>query len=173
MKDSIAPQTQIAFHNLNGLIHGIAIDGHISKSEFDALKSWCQTHESICKEEPFHSFYSEIRDIIKSGILGSEEIFELKSTIQKFKNDFEEKDHVKSDLHYLQGLVYGIIVDGDINKYELNLLHNWLLENSHLKTKNPFDEFFETIRKAKEKKTFSPEEYKQLMNFLKKFLKYD
>lgn len=173
MEENIITQTQIAFHNLNGLINGIAMDGHISKSEYDALKSWCQTHHGLCSIDEFNSFYQEIKDKIQGGVLGSEEIIELKEIIAKYSPHFAEADQTKADLHFLQGVCYGIMADGDINKYELNLLQKWLNDNDHLKDIYPFDEITAVVKKAIEAGKLDQEEYQYLSKYFMEFLKID
>lgn len=173
MEENIITQTQIAFHNLNGLISGIAMDGRISKSEFDAIKGWCQTHHGLCDQEPFNSFYHEIHDKIRPGVLGSEEIFELKSILDSYAPKFEEKDKSKAALHYLQGICFGIMADGDINKYELLMLKNWLDEHDQLKTTYPFDEIAEEVKKAIEAGKLDQESYLSLQRYFREFLKID
>ncbi|WP_339708170.1 hypothetical protein [Algoriphagus aquimarinus] len=122
MENNFLTQTQVAFHNLNGLVNGIAMDGRITISEYEALKVWCNTHEGLCSEEPFLSFFEEISTKVKTGTIGQEEIIELKEILEKHALNFEEKDKTKADLHFLQGICYGIMADGDINKYELEML---------------------------------------------------
>lgn len=173
MEENIITQTQIAFHNLNGLINGIAMDGHITKSEFDALKSWCQTHDGLCSVDPFKNFHEEVKEKIRSGVLGSEEIIELKEIIAKYSPLFEEKDQIKADLHFLQGVCYGIMADGDINKYELNLLQKWLTDHDHLKDTYPFNEITAVVKKAIDAGKIEQEEYKYLTKYFMEFLKID
>ncbi|WP_296704114.1 hypothetical protein [Algoriphagus sp.] len=173
MEENITVQTQVAFHNLNGLIRGIAMDGRITKSEFDAIKSWCQTHDGLCDEDPFKSLHSEIIEKIKTGILGSEEIHEINDILNRYAPEFEEKDKVKADLHFLQGICYGIMADGDINKYELNLLQKWLDDNYHLSDQYPFNEITEVVKKVIDVGKIGHEEYNFLVQYFKEFLKID
>jgi len=173
MEENITIQAQIAYHNLDGLINGIALDGIITKSEFDALKSWCQTHTEISDVDPFKSFHNEIIGIIKDGVLGSEEIHEIKDILGKYAPKFEEKDKTKAELHFLQGLCYGIMADGDINKYELSLLQKWLNDNSHLGETYPFDEITAVVKKVIEIGKIGDEEYKYLVKYFKEFLKIE
>ncbi|MEN2281109.1 hypothetical protein AAGF08_03155 [Algoriphagus sp. SE2] len=173
MEENITIQTQIAFHNLDGLINGISMDGRITKSEFDAIKSWCQTHDSLSHEEPFASLHHEIIEIINTGVLGSEEIHEIKDILNRYAPKFKEKDKVKADLHYLQGICYGIMADGDINKYELNLLQKWLDDNSHLKDQYPFDEITQVVKKVMDAGKIGHEEYQYLVKYFKEFLKIE
>jgi hypothetical protein len=173
MENTFLIQTQVAFHNLNGLVNGIAMDGRITISEYEALKAWCQTHEALCSEEPFLSFFEEISTKVKTGTIGSEEIYELKEILEKHALNFEEKDKTKADLHFLQGVCYGIMADGDINKYEIEMLKKWMDENDHLSATYPFNEIYEVVEEAIGKGNIEAEEYKQLVKYFKEFLKIE
>ncbi|REG83041.1 hypothetical protein [Algoriphagus antarcticus] len=173
MENNFLTQTQVAFHNLNGLVNGIAMDGMITISEYQALKAWCQTHQGLCSEEPFHSFFEEISAKVKTGTIGSEEILELKEILEKHALKFEEKDKTKADLHFLQGICYGIMADGDINKYELEMLKKWMDENEHLCATYPFNEIYEVVEKVIEAGKIDQEEYKYLVKYFKEFMKIE
>jgi hypothetical protein len=173
MDNNFLTQTQVAFHNLNGLVNGIAIDGRITRSEYEVLKAWCQTHEGLCSAEPFSSFFAEIATKVQTGTIGSEEIFELKEILENYAPKFKEKDKTKADLHFLQGICYGIMADGDINKYELEMLKKWLDENSHLRETYPFKEIAEVVGKVIADGKIDPEEYKFLVTYFKEFLKIE
>ncbi|MEB2778572.1 hypothetical protein SYJ56_24905 [Algoriphagus sp. D3-2-R+10] len=173
MDNNFLTQTQIAFHNLNGLVNGIAMDGKINRSEYEALKAWCQTHEGLCSDEPFHSFFEEIAIKVKTGTIGSEEIVELKEILEKYALNFEEEDKTKADLHFLQGVCYGIMVDGDINSYELEMLKKWMDENEHLSATYPFNEIYEVVEQAIKIGKIDDGEYRYLVTYFKEFLKID
>lgn len=173
MENNFLTQTQVAFHNLNGLVNGIAIDGRITRSEYEVLKAWCQTHQGLCDEEPFSTFFKEISAKIKTGTFGSEEIVELKEILEKHALNFQEDDKVKADLHFLQGVCYGIMADGDINKYEIEMLKKWMDENEHLSATYPFNEIYEVVEEVIKAGKIETEEYKSLVKYFKEFMKIE
>ncbi|PZX55608.1 hypothetical protein [Algoriphagus chordae] len=173
MENNFLTQTQVAFHNLNGLVNSIAVDGIITTSEYEALKAWCETHQGLCSVEPFHSFFEEISAKVKTGTIGSEEIFELKEILVKHALNFEENDKTKADLHFLQGVCYGIMADGDINKYELEMLKKWMDENEHLSETYPFNEIYQVVKKVIEHGIINDEDYRYLVKYFKEFLKLE
>lgn len=173
MEKTFLTQTQVAFHNLNGLVNGIAMDGRITISEYEALKAWCQTHQGLHSQEPFTTFFDDISAKVKTGTIGSEEIIELKEILEKHAPNFEEKDKTKADLHFLQGVCYGIMADGDINKYEIELLKKWLVENEHLSANYPFNEIYEVVEKVIEHGEINNEDYNYLVKYFKDFLKIE
>ncbi|PZX53398.1 hypothetical protein LV84_03122 [Algoriphagus ratkowskyi] len=173
MDNNFLTRTQVAFHNLNGLVNGIAMDGTITKSEYEVLKAWCKTHQSLCSEEPFNTFFEEISSKVKTGTIGSEEIIELQEILEKHALSFQEKDKTKSNLHFLQGVCYGIMADGDINKYELEKLKKWMDENEYLSATYPFNEIYEVVEHAIGNRKIENEEYMYLSKYFKEFLKIE
>jgi len=170
MENNFLTQTQVAFHNLKGLVNGIAMDGRITISEYEALKTWCHTHQGLCAEEPFHSFFKEVSTTVKTGTIGSEEILELKEILEKHALNFLEKDKSKADLHFLQGVCYGIMADGDINKYELEMLKKWMDQNEHLSATYPFNEIYEVVEEVIEAGKMDQNKYKFLIKYFKEFM---
>jgi hypothetical protein len=163
-----------AFNNLKGLLEGIAADGRISSNEFQALKSWCQTHEQLAKEkEVFGLFHGKISKIVADGRVTSEEIEEMRQILRRYEFHFNLAVDLKADLHFLQGICYGIMSDGDINKYELHMLKKWLADNAPIKNTMPFSEIYGIIEAVLEDGKIDDEEYKKLQECFKEFIKLE
>ena len=163
-----------AYNNLKGLLEGIAADGRISSSEFQALKSWCQTHQQLADQKKvFGLFHSKISKIVADGKVTSEEIEEMRQVLRKYEYYFNIADDLKADLHFLQGICYGIMADGDINKYELHMLKQWLSDNAPIKTTKPFNEIYGIIESVLEDGKIDDDEYKRLQAYFKEFIKLD
>jgi uncharacterized tellurite resistance protein B-like protein len=163
-----------AYNNLKGLLEGIAADGRISSNEFQALKSWCQTHQQLAEEKKvFGLFHKKILKIVSDGKVTSEEIGEMKQILNKYEYYFNLSVDLKADLHFLQGICYGIMADGDINKYELHMLKQWLSDNAPIRTTKPFDEIYGIIESVLEDGKIDDKEYKKLQTYFKEFIKLE
>lgn len=163
-----------AFNNLKGLIEGIAADGRVSSNEFQTLKSWCQTHQQLAGEkEVFGLFHGKISKIVSDGRVTAEEIEEMRQILRKYEYYFNLSVDLKADLHFLQGICYGIMADGDINKYELHMLKKWLSDNAPIKNTMPFSEIYAIIEAVLEDGKIDDEEYKRLQNYFREFIKLE
>lgn len=133
-------KTQKPFNHLKGIIHGISSDGRITRGEFNEMKLWCQAHEGLCEESPFKEFYTEVKEILNGGTMTAEEIFELKTITEKYESELSISESTEAKIQFLQGICYGILADGEINKYEVQVLKKWLEENATVLDRSPFKE---------------------------------
>jgi len=133
-------KTQKPFNHLKGIIHGISSDGRITRGEFNEMKLWCQAHEGLCEESPFKEFYTEVKEILNGGTMTAEEIFELKTITEKYESELSISESTEAKIQFLQGICYGILADGEINKYEVQVLKKWLEENATVLERSPFKE---------------------------------
>lgn len=133
-------KTQKPFNHLKGIIHGISSDGRITRGEFTEMKLWCQAHEGLCEESPFKEFYTEVKEILNGGTMTAEEIFELKTITEKYESELSISESTEAKIQFLQGICYGILADGEINKYEVQVLKKWLEENATVLDRSPFKE---------------------------------
>jgi hypothetical protein len=162
--------TEKPFNHLKGIIFGIGSDGTIDRAEFNELKLWCQAHHGLCNETPFGEFFSEIKSILDVGVMTSEEIFEMNQLIKKYQPLLSPDQSPDAELHFLQGICYGILADDDINKYELDTLKNWLKNEISLTETEPFKGMLELVNKVMQNNHVSNEEYKALKAYFQKVM---
>jgi hypothetical protein len=158
-------KTQKPFNHLKGIIHGISSDGRITRGEFNELKLWCQAHEGICEEPPFKEFYDQIKSIIDDGTMTSEEIWEMETILKKHETELSVPESTEAKIEFLQGVCYGILADGQINKYEITVLKKWLEENSMLLVLSPFKEMHALLTAVMDDAKVDLEEEKELKKF--------
>ncbi len=157
---NINPKITKAFNHFKGIIHAIGSDGVVTRNEYNDLKLWCKAHEGICTDPPFNLFYEEVKTIIDTGIMTSEELQDMIGIMQRFETKFQIGDESNSHLHYLQGLCYGILADDQINKYELELLQKWLENNGHYLEKPQFKSLYGMLLQMSDIDTLNPEQHK-------------
>lgn len=162
--------TEKPFNHLKGIIFGIGSDGTIDRAEFNELKLWCQAHEGLCDEAPFSEFFSEIKSILDVGVMTSEEIFEMNQLIKKYQPLLSPDNSPNAELHFLQGICYGIMADDEINKYELDMVKGWLKGEVSLTKNEPFKGMLELITTVMQNNHVSNEEYKELKTYFKKVI---
>lgn len=165
------PIKQEAFNNLNGMIHGVFLDGKVTREEILQLKGWCNHYEHLASEQPFSDLFAEIKSILDDGVVTAEEILDMKVILSKYRKQFRSKDDNAADLHFLQGICYGIIADGEVNKHEVYMLKKWLEENDHLSEDEPYSSFHKIILKVLEDGKVDNEESNQLKSLFTRFLK--
>ncbi len=163
-------QLEKPFNHLKGMIFGIGSDGVINRSEFNEMKLWCQAHQGLCEIEPFGNFFSKIKSILDQGVLSAEEIFEMNQIIKKYQPTLSPDATEEAELHFFQGICYGILADGEINKYELDMLKSWLSNKVSLSKKEPFKGMLELVNKVMENNQVSDAEHLELKAYFEKVI---
>jgi hypothetical protein len=171
MTDPTNQEIENAAFQLAGLIYGISLDGIITNTEYEALKSWCRENEPLCELESFQRLHRQIKPIIDDGIVNSEEIEELKQILNDFLELNSAKNEEKSNLYFLNGIFKGILASGGVNTYEIYKLNQWLEKNELLKNSAPFDEMFSLIASVLEDKKVDDDEAEQLKAFFANLIK--
>lgn len=164
-------KTQKPFNHLKGIIHGISSDGRITRGEFTEMKLWCQAHEGLCVESPFKEFYTEVKEILNGGTMTAEEIFELKTITKKYESELSISESTEAKIQFLQGICYGILADGEINKYEVQVLKKWLEENATVLDRSPFKEMHRLLIAIMDDGKVDIEEEKNLKKYFLEVLK--
>jgi len=164
-------KTQKPFNHLKGIIHGISSDGRITRGEFNEMKLWCQAHEGLCEESPFKEFYTEVKEILNGGTMTAEEIFELKTITEKYESELSISESTEAKIQFLQGICYGILADGEINKYEVQVLKKWLEENATVLDRSPFKEMHTLLIAIMDDGKVDIEEEKNLKKYFLEVLK--
>ncbi len=145
----IGPQRiQKAFHTLEGILKGIALDGKIEPLEQKELSDWCEDHHKFANRHPFNEIFPQI------------------STGNSYA------DEITGDIQRLQGIVHGITADGKIEKEELEALQNWLDENEQLVGCYPYDELNTVISSVLKDGMVDAQEHEQLLQFFTSFVNF-
>lgn len=163
-------KTTQAYNRLKGLLHGVFLDRRVNRNEIMELKDWCFAHEELATDGPFKGFYTEIKSILDTGVVTSEEILDLNVILTKYRKHFIPKDQATADINFLRGICYGILADGEINRHEIYMLKTWLTENEHLCVDAPYKDFYAIITKVLEDGKVDKEETKALEKLFKDFL---
>ena len=61
-------QLDKAFHTLEGILKGIALDGKIEPLESRELSDWCEEHRKSCNRHPFSEIFPSITTALADGI---------------------------------------------------------------------------------------------------------
>lgn len=129
-----------SLYTLEGIIHGMSIDGHICPKELEELISWHNAHARLSNRSPFNELIPLINNAISDKVLTREEAERIIGFIRKQTSPNPYFDNIRADIRRLHGFMQGILADGHIGEEELLKLQAWLSENTHLKGFYPYDE---------------------------------
>ncbi len=129
-----------ALHSLEGIIKGISTDGLVTITEISELQQWCARHYEFVDRHPFKELVPFVQKAISDNRLDSEEIQDLLWMLGNIRTESQYYNMVTSDIQRLEGMLHGILADGEITDPEVEGLSKWLFENEHLQGAYPYDE---------------------------------
>jgi len=159
-----------AFHTLEGLLNGIALDGKIEPLEQRELSEWCEEHGKFANRHPFNEIVPNIKTALSDGILTPEELKDLLWLCSNLKGENPYFDAVTADIQMLQGILHGVTADGKIEKEELTRLQGWISDNEHLSGCYPYDELNTVLSSVLKDGEIDQQEHEQLLQFFNSFV---
>ena len=159
-----------AFHTLEGLLKGIALDGKVEPLEQKELSEWCEEYGKFANRHPFKEILPSIKAALADGVLTPEELKDLLWLCSNLKGENQYFDAVTADIQTLQGILHGITADGKIEKEELVRLQDWISENEQLSGCYPYDEINTVISSVLKDGVIDSQEHEQLLQFFNSFV---
>ena len=159
-----------AVNTLKGMVAGITTDQKINDDEIAELINWCMVHKNLEDRHPFKELIPLIEDSCKDAVITGEEARDIVWLCNNFVSDSAYYDLITSSLQFLQGLVHGILADGEISNDEIHALKNWIRTNDYLSGCYPFDEIESLLLTILADNKIIDEERNLLKAFLSNFI---
>lgn len=162
-----------AINTLAGILTGIAADGAVSDAESNEVKNWYSLYEHLINVYPFIEILPTLRMAFEDDTLDLEEVKGVLWLCKRFLDVKHEKlyfDYITSQIQQLEGMLHGIISDGEISDTEIENLKEWLEDNDYLGGVYPFDEVYSLLLAAREDGTVSNDERNMLKAFFATFV---
>lgn len=161
-----------AINLLRGMLAGISTDGGMSESEAFELAHWCELHENMSDRHPFTELLPVVKQALEDGVLDEEERSDLLWLCSSFTDDAKYYDVSTSSIQFLQGLIHGILADGELSDREVASLKLWLDTNEFLQGTYPFDEIYSLVHAAYDDRKISDDERKMLTAFMGNLIEF-
>jgi hypothetical protein len=128
------------FHQLEGVLQGILMDGVVTAGEGETLKAWALSLGTAAHHAPFAEVVEALDQILEDGVVDEEEVEDLIWLAQRFTTNNEFYNAVTSDIQRLHGIIYGFLSDGVLSDGEIRALSDWLDEHENLRAAHPYEE---------------------------------
>lgn len=129
-----------AINTLRGIVAGISSDADVSSSELTELTHWCELHAHLRDRHPFSELLPVIDEALADGIVTPDESKDILWLCSNFADNSSYYDATTSSIQFLQGLIHGIMADGELSDQEILSLKKWIDANEFLNGTYPFDE---------------------------------
>jgi NAD-dependent DNA ligase len=161
-----------AVHTLEGILKGISIDRQINREEAKELTAWCSDFSDLLEKHPFVEIVPQINEALEKGKFEPNQQAEIVWVCQNLSASSTFYDEITSDIQVLQGILHGVMADGNVTVEEAARLSEWLETNAHLKGCYPYDELDSLLGSVLSDKRISKEESDLLKDFFADFINY-
>ena len=161
-----------AVNTLRGMIGGISSDGDLSELEITELSHWCLLHANLRNRHPFSEIIPAVEKALEDGKIDPEESKNIVWLCGNFADDCSYYEIVTSSTQFLNGLVHGMMADGELSDKEIERLKYWLEENTYLEGTYPFDELYSITNSILADKKITAEERGTLSAFLGNLIEF-
>lgn len=154
-----------AINTLRGIIAGISSDADVSGSELTELTHWCELHAHLRDRHPFSELLPVIDEALADGVVTPDESKDILWLCSNFTDNSSYYDATTSSIQFLQGLIHGIMADGELSDQEILSLKKWIDANEFLNGTYPFDEICSMLYAILEDGKITQDEREELTAF--------
>lgn len=150
-------------NELIGIIKGINFDGVINEKEVDRLQTWVNENRNLAIETRDIQLLKTVDSVLEDGEVSDEE----RNLLIAKCEDYKEASSGHAMLYELNGIIEGIICDGEVNESEVYRLRDWMVENGDfVRGKRPTAKLCELIDSVLEDEVVTKEEQQLILQML-------
>lgn len=110
-------------NELIGIIKGINFDGVINNREVMHLQSWMDKNRNLAYDQRQAELIKLVDDVLEDHVIDESEKKRLVSIAEEFLNEMGDDT---GRIYELNGIIEGIICDGEVNHAEVISLQEWM-----------------------------------------------
>ncbi len=164
-----APELRKAVSDFFGVIRGFSIDDEITSEEQQYIINWREANYKYYGHIEIKDIVDTIDRILEDGIITVSEITTLQSAVKKYL-DVVSTSPITLSTQILNGIMKGIVVDGNVSEEEGIHLRQWLYDNIYLSGHFPFDKLLEIVDNVLEDSIITKEESEYITSVINQLL---
>lgn len=168
-----AQEVDAALNTLKGVIQGLDLDDAIESDEVAGLGGWIALYQPYREVHPFNELLPVIEKALEDGRIDKVEKADILWLCNRLARESGFHDHITASLQEMQGVLAGMLLDGEVKENEVFGLRNWLERNQHLRSIWPYDEVESLLASVLDDGEVSEEEVYLLQHFFSVFLGVD
>lgn len=150
-------------NELIGIIKGINFDGIINEKEVDRLQTWVNKNRDLAVDARDVSLLETVGSVVEDHIISDDERMLLLDKCSVYK----EATSSNVVLYELNGIIEGIICDGEVNAEEVCRLRDWMSDNGDdVGSQESASKLFQIIDDVLEDNVITDEEQQMLLRIL-------
>ncbi|MBR5137024.1 MAG: hypothetical protein IKV30_03275 [Clostridia bacterium] len=163
------PLLRKAINEFYGIVRGFSIDSIVSKEETEYIAKWRSEHAQYANYREIGAIINTIDTILEDEVITLDELTSLHVSIKSYL-DLVNTAPVTLATQILDGILKGIVIDGEVTEAECKNLRLWLYDNIYLSDHFPFNKALELIEKVLEDSVITKEESAFLTNVINDLL---
>ena len=164
-----SPVVRKTMSEFYGVIRGFSIDNQITQEEVNYLKNWSKEYSVYKNQKDIADILSVLDAIILDGVVTTDEIMRLQGVVKAYL-DIVSTSPITLATQILDGILRGILVDGEITEVECKNLRQWLYDNIYLADHYPFDETIKILEKVLEDSIITQQEVEYIKTQINQIL---
>lgn len=158
-----------AFNSLVGILTGMEIDKSINPEEVLEIKHWCDYNRQLSNRAPFDEIFAILDAALEDNIVTDEELQDIIWCCNQNLGQGEYYKVITASVQHLQGVLHGIMADGELSNAEIYALKNWLADHDDMTGTYPYDELFCLVSSVVKDGIVTEEERNTLKVFFSEF----
>lgn len=151
-------------NELIGIIKGVNFDGIVNEKEVIRLQSWVDKNKNLAYESNQAELIKMVESVLEDHII---EESEKKAMLSCAKKHLEEVGDGSGKMYELNGIIEGIVCDGEVNNAEVTRLKAWMDSyGESLRSYKPSVKLCKSIDEIVEDGLVTEEEQKNLLEML-------
>ncbi|MGN0606975.1 MAG: hypothetical protein ACI4JM_10675 [Oscillospiraceae bacterium] len=151
-------------NELIGIIQGISFDKIINQKEVIRLQDWVDKSRNLVTESLEKNLISLVDKVLEDKIITHDE---QESLLNECKNVQKHECDINNRIYELNGIISGIICDGEVNEEEIYSLKQWMDEYGDIiKHHRPSAKMFSLIESILEDEIITEDEQNELLEAL-------
>ncbi len=164
-----APELRKSVSDLFGIVRGFSIDNVITTEEQNYIVDWRETNYKYYGYTEIKDIIDTIDKILEDGIITVNEIIMLQCAVKNYL-DTVSTSPITLSTQILNGIMKGIVVDGNVSEEECIHLRQWLYDNIYLSGHFPFDKLLGVIDDVLSDSIITEEESKYITSVINQLL---
>ena len=161
-----------AINTLRGIVAGIQTDRKLSCAEVDELIHWVNIHAYLRNKHPFSEIIPIVEAACEDGQIDDEEAQDIIWVCSSFADCGNYYNAIVSSIHFLSGMVHGMLADAQLTDKEITALSSWVNAHSFLESTYPFDEINALLTSILADGKIEEDERNTLIAFLSNLIEY-
>lgn len=151
-------------HELLGIIKGVNFDGVINQMEVARLQSWVDRNRNLATDKTQRNLIKMVDGVLEDKIITDDERALLLAESEEL---LKEDESSNMRIYELNGIIDGIICDGEVNEAEVYRLKEWMKAyGDGIRDYKPCKALCKAIDSILEDGVVTEEEQEQLLQML-------